>query len=82
MKKILNDKELKLVAGGDLFRGENGAYVLFGVDDGGCDRFMDMGHNFFRAVKWDWMLFKKQYQKSGIFSVQELEKHYNYGNFK
>ncbi|MDQ5983055.1 MAG: hypothetical protein RUMPE_00053 [Eubacteriales bacterium SKADARSKE-1] len=80
MRKLCSE-DMELVLGGYICRDQDGEYVLFGMDDNGGDRLLEMGNNFFKAAKWDWKLFKKQYQAMGIATLQELEQYYNYGNF-
>ncbi|MDQ5983051.1 MAG: hypothetical protein RUMPE_00049 [Eubacteriales bacterium SKADARSKE-1] len=77
----LNDKELEMVLGGDLFRRGDGSYVICGRDDKNRNRGIEFGNDFYEAIGYDWKWFEKQYQERGIFSLQELEKYYNYGNF-
>lgn len=76
MKIKIEDKELKLVSGGILFKGSDGSYLVCGISDEGRHVYL-IKSDFDSAVDCDWNLFKERYRmEKRINSIEELMEHY------
>lgn len=82
MKTKLNNKAMETISGGGLERGKDNSYIVSGEPNLGGFMFMiNFGTDFISALEFDWDWFADQYSEQGIFTIDELEKHYNYGQF-